>query len=552
MRRANTIQTSALISLIIILAAPNLYTLQSSSIDVWKKLAVLSLFFLIVCIPFLVLNTKNVLFALSPFVLLVPIELVHDFYYGGRLSTGAIGSLFETNIHEAKEFFTDRAPIVLLSVLLVIVYFLLLTTLILQTNLNKRLLSLLIAVAMLNIISANVYKIISANPSSKYKFHDVVLSAKDLLKNTFPTSSVISFYRYIVEYNRLLNSISEKEGFKFNSIQNPLFIDKDEVYILVLGESSRRKNWSLYGYERNTTPSLSSRNDLIVYDDFISTSTITRTSVPLILTRATPLEIDIAYAEKSLISTFKESGFETFWISNQEKYGKHDTASSIIAGEADHHAFISLSIEQAKLDEELLQQIKNALRGRDNKKLIIVHTIGSHYAYKNRYSTRYNIFKTDVFDSELSNEENRIINEYDNSIAYTDYFLNEVIDLLMRDGSQSGLFYLSDHGQVLFDNDKRTNGHGYPAPDRNEVEVPFLVWLSSEYIRNNPSKYEMVVNNKSQKVSSDSIFHSFTDMANIEFDDLNYELSIFQESFKNDARRLLTPDNNPLEYRTLK
>ena len=32
------------------------------------------------------------------------------------------------------------------------------------------------------------------------------------------------------------------------------FTESREIYILVIGEASRAKNWSLWGYERETNP----------------------------------------------------------------------------------------------------------------------------------------------------------------------------------------------------------------------------------------------------------------------------------------------------------
>ena len=43
-----------------------------------------------------------------------------------------------------------------------------------------------------------------------------------------------------------------------------------EIYIFVIGETSRAGNWGLYGYERNTTPKLDAMPDVIHFDDVLT------------------------------------------------------------------------------------------------------------------------------------------------------------------------------------------------------------------------------------------------------------------------------------------
>ena len=59
--------------------------------------------------------------------------------------------------------------------------------------------------------------------------------------------------------------------------------DMREIYVVVVGETSRADNWQLYGYDRATNPRLSEREDLIVFRRPLSESNTTHKSVPMLL-----------------------------------------------------------------------------------------------------------------------------------------------------------------------------------------------------------------------------------------------------------------------------
>ena len=83
-----------------------------------------------------------------------------------------------------------------------------------------------------------------------------------------------------------------------------------------------------------------------------------------------------------------------------------------------------------------------------SKKLIILHTIGSHWWYNLHYTKEYEVYKP-VLKSKIiaycTDEEIR--NSYDNTILYTDYILSEIIDKLKD--KNAVLIFVSDHGDAL-------------------------------------------------------------------------------------------------------
>ena len=82
--------------------------------------------------------------------------------------------------------------------------------------------------------------------------------------------------------------------------------------------------------------------------------------------------------------------------------------------------------------------------------LIVLHQMGSHGpAYYRRYPEAFRVFTPTCETSQLDNcDRDQIVNTYDNTIIYTDYFLARVIDFLRAydDRFETAMLYAGDHG----------------------------------------------------------------------------------------------------------
>ncbi len=87
---------------------------------------------------------------------------------------------------------------------------------------------------------------------------------------------------YVVNTSRYYSAKYQKEK-KQILLPNPkIKNDEKSVVVLVIGESARRKNFSLYGYDKNTNPLLSKINGIQKYTTE-SCATYTRAGVKCIL-----------------------------------------------------------------------------------------------------------------------------------------------------------------------------------------------------------------------------------------------------------------------------
>ena len=196
--------------------------------------------------------------------------------------------------------------------------------------------------------------------------------------------------------------------------------EKQEVYVMVVGETSRALNWQLYGYERETNPLLVQQSGLVAFPKVLTESNTTHKSVPMLLSDVTACSYDSIYHRKGIITAFKEAGFRTAFFSNQRF---NHSFIDFFGREADTFDFIkedSLDFSYNPSDNELLKLVEQELAKGAKKQFIVLHTYGSHFNYRERYPSGDAFFTPDYpVEAERKFRDN-LVNAYDNSVRYTD------------------------------------------------------------------------------------------------------------------------------------
>lgn len=364
------------------------------------------------------------------------------------------------------------------------------------------------------------------------------------IKKTYPLGFFITISDLIKEQKKINLAFEKNKNFKFNARQN-INIYKKQIYILVIGETSRRKNWQLNGYTRKTNPLLSQQKNLVNFNNMLSISSATRTSIPMILTRKSADQIyDFNYPEKSIISVFKEVGFKTYWLSTQQKFGNFDTSTSVYANEADQMIFLNKAnyTDAGEHDDVLIPVLNKIIHSNEQRQFIVIHTLGSHYNYAHRYPKEYDIFRPSLNDlSKYSLQDvkykQQLINSYDNSILFTDFVLSNIIEILKQQKQvESFLFYSSDHGEDLFDNGCEKSGHGLET--KHNLEISSFVWYSDLFASQYPSQIAHLIQNKDRKINQTAIFPTLIQAAKIHIPEYTAEKSILSP-FKDYPRLVL-------------
>lgn len=310
-----------------------------------------------------------------------------------------------------------------------------------------------------------------------------------------------------------------------------------EVYVMVVGETARTHNFSLYGYPRNTNPLLSKTPGIKAFPNVTTQSNTTHKSVPMLLSAASAEDFERLFHEKGILAAFKEAGFHTVFISNQLP---NHSFIDFLGEQADEHYFLKKedASQGNHYDEDLLQKLDEILPLADasssahyryRKLFVVLHSYGSHFNYQERYPRSFAYFKPDSRSEAKSENRRDLLNAYDNTIRYTDYILHGIIERLQKwegvqaktdgvyDQPTSAMLYTSDHGENIFDDERSLFLHAAPKASDYELHVPFIIWTSDGFSKQYPDILKALGENRPKQVQSSlSAFHTMLGIGGIQ------------------------------------
>lgn len=317
-----------------------------------------------------------------------------------------------------------------------------------------------------------------------------------------------------------------------------------ETYVLVIGETLRADNWQLNGYGRETTPRLVNEQGLVNFPKVLSQSNTTHKSVPMLLSHLNAENFgDSIYHVKSIISAFKNAGFETSFFSAQRR---NRSFIDFFGEEADTCIFIRENLKGKNViyDSDLLGYLDSALKSGNPKKLIVLHTYGSHFNYIDRYPASEARFEPDGPAEATYESRGLQMNAYDNTVLFTSNLLADIMSRLKSQAGPAAMIYTSDHGEDLYDDDRKLFLHASPKPSYYQIRVPFVVWLNSAYRDNYDEKYRNLIGNSSEFVSSsDAFYHTAIDLAGLNTPYYNKRESLSSRNYSPSAPIYLTDHN---------
>ena len=311
-----------------------------------------------------------------------------------------------------------------------------------------------------------------------------------------------------------------------------------DIYLFVIGESSRAANWEVYGYHRATNPKLSERDDILLFKNVLTQSNTTHKSVPLMLSSVDAAEYSELFNRKGVADLFRQAGFRTYFLSTQSPQG---AMVDNFARECNEVIYIG-----APSDDWLLVQMMQRIveSEPDTDMLFILHSYGSHYRYNQRYLPRFARFLPDT--DGVVNERNieALRNAYDNSVFYTDYLIDALAEYLSSLEACSAMLYCSDHGEDLFDDDRGMFLHSSPRVTYYQLHIPCLAWFSDGYRERYPAKVALAQQHRWSPASTSAMFHTLADIASIDSPYLDKSKSLISVEFDESAARLYLDDGN--------
>ncbi|MDP3743957.1 MAG: phosphoethanolamine--lipid A transferase [Methylotenera sp.] len=304
---------------------------------------------------------------------------------------------------------------------------------------------------------------------------------------------------------------------------------KNELMILIIGETARADHFSLNGYERDTNPELK-KHEVISFKNVSSCGTSTATSVPCMFSslKREYFDIKAGLIHQNVLDVLSENGVEILWRDN-------NSDSKGVAKRMLYEDFKKPPINPICDDEcrdigmlNGLDQYINARKGKDI--LIVLHQMGNHGpAYYKRYPKEFERFTPTCKTNDLgkcSNEE--IGNAYDNAILYTDYFLSNVIKFMQKydDNYETAMLYVSDHGESLGELGVYLHGAPYAIAPKAQIHVPAIAWFGKNF----DYKIDQVKPYESKDLSHDDLFCAMLTAYELDTDDCSTWRSVLKSN----------------------
>lgn len=284
-----------------------------------------------------------------------------------------------------------------------------------------------------------------------------------------------------------------------------------------------------------------------LFYDLTTQSNTTHKSVPIMLSPANAQSVDSLAHYRGILTAMKEAGFHTVYISNQPE---NRSFVDYFASEADE--FYRMKTEHKRKhpdqlfataplhDVQMLPYLEQALQSQHQRLFIILHTYGSHFKYKDRYSREEAHFAEDDADLASPRLRESLINGYDNAIRSTDAFLDQAITLLeaQRD-ALTALFYTSDHGEDVYDDARERILHSSPSLSYYQLHIPGLFWTGTQYRARFPELVQTAQSHERKSITTEVVFHSLLQMAGVQTPYLDPRKSLLSPELQTGTRYYL-------------
>lgn len=339
----------------------------------------------------------------------------------------------------------------------------------------------------------------------------------------FIRTAIVEFYLDVKEYLATNLQYSQNMQERISKLQvTPLNKDdKPHTILLVIGESASRDYMKAFNkeYKFNTTPwldKMAQSKNFILFPNAFSIYANTVIAVSNALTEINQYNDKKFYESCSVVDIAHAAGYKVHWYSNQGHLGCADTPVTLIANTADVAKWTKQELNQVQYDESLLPYLDELDPEKNN--FLIVHLKGNHFNFLNRFPESFTKFGTPgKYDLEVN---------YADSIAYTDYILEEIFNHAKDKLNLQAMVYFSDHATIP-DKRRSPNFEGLAS-----VRIPFFTYFADEYIAHHQEVFETLKKHENFYWTNDLAYEllcSVLDVKSNRFDEAN---SLASEKFK--------------------
>ena len=468
----------------------------------------------------------NVVFAIAQIFLIFSLELTY--------SHGTLDALVQTTPKEAFEFAHAFLNFKLIAAFLALLVFVIA---VLRLRVSERVrmklcraIKLVFLLSLLVFAAHTAFKTYVAKSSKMRASVIIALNKIPIYNFAFVTKDYFGAdFKSVRELQAGYQSIYASHSHKTapNRVSNVVFI---------IGESLQRNFMSLYGYYLPTTPNfqaLEQNGNLIAFSDVVSPGAKTNDVLKYVLNfgnyeseKQRPWSANL-----DIVDFARLANYETFWISNQERYGKWAVASGAAANRADFTDFtnqIPVYKYAYSLDEVMLPSIKNFKSGAKKSplarkdessaaevdsaqikdKFFILHLMGSHPNYEFRYPKSFAKFSAaDISREPLDEKQKKELAHYLNTVAYNDFIVSEIYKIFASDNTL--IVYFSDHAQSLYQYRGKLIHGGI---NRFTLEIPLIFMASDKFKEQNADLWARIAAAKDRPFLNDDLIHAIAEI----------------------------------------
>lgn len=306
----------------------------------------------------------------------------------------------------------------------------------------------------------------------------------DVFRTTVAKIEELDSFKHQLEHRKVL--IASLDSIKHQG--------RPGLFVVIIGESQTRDRMSAYGYERETTPWLSSkRHDqhFVLMENSYSCYPQTVQALGQALTSHSQFSSQSLAESPSIVEIANAAGYEVIWLSNQNRLGNWDTPTTVIANQAGLQVWLNSNIgkkiQSQHFDDALLWELAKIPSAQDKKSLVFLHVLGCHSDYRQRYPSSFDIWRDDT-------------GAYDNAVRFSDDFTRRVYELVKDRPDFQALVFMSDHGEYP------TIGHTTDPFKWSMVRIPLWAAFSNSFEESASETVRFFAANANKPFTNDMFF----------------------------------------------
>ena len=362
---------------------------------------------------------------------------------------------------------------------------------------------------------------------------------------------------YRLVFSLYANSLASNQLETLVVVKNDIQVDSCTYrvpnIVLIIGESYNKHHSQLYGYDMPTTPrqlALQQEGSLVAFSDVVAPWNLTSYVFKNVLSLHAVGDKGEWCDYPLFPEVFRKAGYHVTFITNQFLPEANEAVYDFSGGfflnnpELSKAQFDTRNEKLYQFDEGVLEEYDSLKQQDTEHNLVILHLMGSHTMYKERYpqKTRKHLLAPMYNRLDLKHKQKLILADYDNSLLYNDSIVAEVTERFKD--KDAIVIYMPDHAEEIFNGSPYMYGRMHSANidyrlAREEFEIPFWIWGSPQYRENHPYGWKAIQAAKDRPLMTDRLAHLLLYLGGIYTKEYREDLNVISPQYDEKRPRIL-------------